>query len=286
MALGVWVNEGFALKEPSKNHADEAVAVDAKLYVIEPGDKVNIEVYREKDMCGVFTVNTKGYIAYPLLGDIYVEGLTLDEMRFMLTDALGSKYLVNPQIQINFEESPNKSVSILGSVNRPGNYILTPNTTIVRLISKVGGFTGEAAEDSVKILRETEPGKKTSFDVNVLKIARGEDPDFKLRPGDMIFVEKVPEKKGEISKQTASLFGQVNRPGNYAVSPGLTLIRLISEAGGFTGLAVQSQVRVVRRTPDGKDKTFIVNAARILNGSAPDVPIEVGDIIVIPESFF
>src|SRR3989338_4520048 len=46
-------------------------------YPIRAGDKLNIQVYREKDLTGIFTVDLSGNISYPLLGEVHVQGLSL-----------------------------------------------------------------------------------------------------------------------------------------------------------------------------------------------------------------
>ena len=88
------------------------------------------------------------------------------------------------------------------------------------------------------------------------------------------------------AKLKISVLGQVTRPGNYPYTPGLTLVRLISEAGGFTALAVQSRVKVIRHPENGPESSFDANVAAILDGKQKDVPLEAGDVVVVAESFF
>lgn len=257
--------------------------------LIHSGDKLSIEVYREKDLTGTFTVDSSGKINYPLLGEIYVEGLSRDELKGYLTETLGADYVVNPQVQIEFLESPNKSVAILGQVSKPGNYILTPNSTLVRLISQVGGFTSDASIDNVKIVRTEADGEKKSQLINVGDIMSGKAGDFKLEPGDLIYVQKAPKEKenglGAI-ESVVTILGQVNRPGNYPMVPQMTLIRLIAQAGGFTPVASAGNVRVVRHSKDGRETSFSVDAGRIMSGHAEDVKLEAGDLVVVQESLF
>lgn len=250
------------------------------LYLIRPGDKLKIFVYREPDLTGVFPVNSLGTINYSMLGEMHVDGMSIEEFKDLLVRRLSEDYLVDPQVQVEFEESPNKSVSILGQVVKPGNYILSPNLTIVRLISQIGGFSLTAAPERVRLVRHEREGKIT-MDVNVTRIMRGEADDVLLKPGDMIYVEKE-----DSLTNTVSILGQVNRPGNYALTTDLTLVRLISEAGGFTPVAAPSNVKVVRKKEDGKDASFTVNAQKIIDGKQADIILEPKDLVVVGESFF
>ncbi len=244
------------------------------------GDKLDIQVYREKDISGIFTVNASGSISYPILGDVYVEGLSLEGLKSLLVEKLGKDFLVDPKIDIEFVESSNKSIVVLGQVAKPGNYTLTPGLTLVHLISQVGGFTVQAASNNVKVVRDI-GGKKTPMQVDVSKVMRGEAQDLELASGDMIFVDK-DENMG----MSVSILGQIVKPGNYSLTPDLTLIRLISQAGGFTNLAAPNSVKIVRVGKDKKRFTMYVNVDAILDGKTEDVKLEAEDLVFVPESFF
>ncbi|HTL70704.1 MAG TPA: polysaccharide biosynthesis/export family protein [Candidatus Eisenbacteria bacterium] len=275
-----------AAQESDELSADAPMSADSSQDRIEANDRLRIKVYKEKDLSGVFTVSKEGNISYPLLGDIHVEGLTGEELRAFLADSLGQDFIVNPQVQVDFIASTKKQISILGEVSKPGNYILSSNSTLVRFISQVGGFSPEAAADSVKVMRSDAEGKKTSFTVDVGEIMAGQKEDFKLEPGDLVYVERVQRQAKEAveaAKEQVTVLGQVTRPGNYIFTPGQTLVRLIGQAGGFTAVASIGNVRIVRQTGN---KVFYVDAGAILSGRANDVPLEANDLVVVQESLF
>ncbi len=264
---------------------------------INSGDKLSIQVYQEPDLSGSFTVDTSGEINYPLLGDVYSQGLSLDELKAFVEGRLGTEYLVNPQVKIEFEESPNKSVSVLGQIIKPGNYIYTPNLSLIKLMSQVGGFTSEALTEDIKIVRSDPDGKKTTIPVNMDKIIKEAGSDFILEPGDIIYVEKnrlnimgqigAGKEDVESPKAFITILGQVATPGNYHLTKDVTLIRLIGQAGGFTPVAATSRVKIVRSDfRGGKQKVIMVNAGKIMDGRSEDVKLEAGDLITIPESYF
>lgn len=165
--------------------------------VIHPGDRINIQIYREKDMSGIFIVDDTGNINYYFLGEIHVDGWTLSQLKAHLTEALGKDLLYNPQIQIAFEAGPLttkeavmtvKFVSVLGQVNRPANYPYVPGMTLVRLISEAGGFAPAAAQNRVKIIRQPEKGDRSVINVNAAKILDGKSEDVALEPQDVVVV--------------------------------------------------------------------------------------------------
>ena len=161
--------------------------------------------------------------------------------------------------------------------------------TLLRFASQVGGFLNSASINDVKIVRVNKNGKKISAQVDAQGIMKGELEDVLLMPGDMVFVDKLDEKKEEVKKETieqVSVLGQIARPGNYNYTPGMTLVRLISEAGGFTPIAAQNRVKIVRAVQDGPEVSLQVDMRKVLEGKEKDVDLEPKDLIVISESFF
>lgn len=264
---------------------------------VNTGDKLSIQVYQEPDLSGSFTVDFSGEINYPLLGQIYAQGLSLDELKAFLTERLAAEYLVNPQVKVEFEESPNKSVSVLGQVIKPGNYIYTPNLSLIKLVSQVGGFAPTALTNDIKIVRAASDGSKTTIQVDMDKIIKEASQDFILEPGDIVYVEKNTQNlMGQIGagkediespKDFVTILGQVHSPGNYHLTKDVTLIRVIGQAGGFTPVAATSRIKIVRSEPDsGKQKVIMVNGGKIMDGRAKDVKLEPGDLITVPETYF
>lgn len=81
------------------------------------------------------------------------------------------------------------------------------------------------------------------------------------------------------------VLGQVQTPGPYLFKGGMTVLQAVTTAGGFTKIANQRRVRIVRT--HGQEREVIhVNVSDITKGSREDVPLEPGDTVVVSESFF
>jgi polysaccharide export outer membrane protein len=80
-----------------------------------------------------------------------------------------------------------------------------------------------------------------------------------------------------------TISGQVAKPEVVPIRGNVTLMSLIAESGGFTDLADQTSVLVIRNTESGRT-TSRVDASAILSGKATDPPIYGGDTIVVDES--
>lgn len=80
------------------------------------------------------------------------------------------------------------------------------------------------------------------------------------------------------------LIGQVKKPDSYPLEPGMTVLRLISLAGGFTELANEDAVTIRRRMKDGSTKIVSFSVGDIIDNRIGDVPLQAGDSINVPKS--
>jgi polysaccharide export outer membrane protein len=111
------------------------------------------------------------------------------------------------------------------------------------------------------------------------EIARG------LREREILVEPQVTVFIAESNSLRVSVMGAVARPGTFPVTPGMTVVEAISNAGGFTALASQNETVLTRRTDTGV-RRFTVPARRISDGRETDVPLQGGDIIFVPERAF
>ena len=84
------------------------------------------------------------------------------------------------------------------------------------------------------------------------------------------------------------VYGEVIKPGPYAIEEHTTILRGISMAGGFTKFGSSSHVKLLRPNPDGPGyQTLKINMKAVMDGdSNKDLPIQPGDIIVVSEGMF
>jgi polysaccharide biosynthesis/export protein len=153
-------------------------------YKIETGDVLVITVYGQADLTTRASVGSKGEIAFPLLGNVSLNGLTTSEAEEKIASLLKEDYLVNPQVNVFIEEYHPKKVFIMGFVNNPGEYELFKDrpTTVLEAITMAGGFKQDAAQNKTKVMRMKD-GKKVTIPVNITDIA--------IKAGDIIIVPKV-----------------------------------------------------------------------------------------------
>lgn len=162
----------------------------SQAYVLQPGDLVEIQVYMEDDMNRVLRLNGNGSLTFPLVGNIKLAGLTLEQAEQRLANRL-TEYIKNPQVSMLVKEYGNKTVYVLGQVAKPAAIQIPPEKqmTVLEAITSVGGFTDIANTSKVRVLRVTN-GKQKAIDVDVTQITKqgNKNMDIALQPGDVIFV--------------------------------------------------------------------------------------------------
>lgn len=89
----------------------------------------------------------------------------------------------------------------------------------------------------------------------------------------------------DYASKTIVVGGEVKEDGSFAFSPGMMLSDAIALAGGTTPLAKAYAVILVRKTKDGS-KRVVVDYEAIINNDIPDVPLQAGDKITVPQSAF
>ncbi|MCM8791827.1 MAG: SLBB domain-containing protein [Candidatus Omnitrophica bacterium] len=244
-------------------------------HILNPGDTVEINVYDEPDLYTVYCISQDGFISFPLLGKIRAEGLTVSELERLITQLLAQDYLVHPQVRVFVKEYA--KITISGFVRTPGSYELKKPLTLVTAIALAGGCLPEADTSKIKLVR-IKDGKSYTQQIDMEGIINNTIPDVFLMPNDTIIVEEY----GRVS-----IIGQVRNPGTYSLRRGLTLMELISMAGGFTEIANIDGTSIVRAEAN-KKKIIRVKISDIIKrgDKTKDVVLQVGDTVVVPESLF
>lgn len=87
----------------------------------------------------------------------------------------------------------------------------------------------------------------------------------------------------EIHSQVVHIMGQVGKAGAYPFGTPITVVELISRAGGFKDYAKVKKIRILR-TENGQQRQFSFNYKDFVNGKKieQNVLLKNGDIVVVP----
>ena len=105
-------------------------------YILGPGDSVLVELLDVPEYSGVFTIGPDGTLYLPRLRSLYVNGLTIEELRDSLTEQF-SAYLREPQLFVSPAAYRPIRVYIGGEVARPGYYFLSSRQQTLEKINPI-----------------------------------------------------------------------------------------------------------------------------------------------------
>jgi polysaccharide biosynthesis/export protein len=159
-----------------------------QVYLIGKGDTLQLRVWGQDVLATDTVVRPDGKISLPLLGDIHVEGLTVDALKDVLDRQFGA-FINEPNVSVIVRDIQSMKIFILGEVSRPGEYTLTSPTDVLQAIAMAGGFTIYAKKNRIEILRTLDDEKiKIFFNYNQVVSGKHIDQNIPLKPGDVIVV--------------------------------------------------------------------------------------------------
>jgi polysaccharide export outer membrane protein len=168
--------------------ATEAAPPVDRLYGVQPGDVLQITVWREPELGREVAVSPDGRINYPLIGSLRVEDKSVDAIGAEIEAGL-SKYMKHAPVTVTVKELQGNRIYVIGQVNRPGVFPFTESLDVMQALSLAGGAGKFADLDDIKILRRVE-GVQRAFTFNYSKVQSGRDleQNILLESGDVIMV--------------------------------------------------------------------------------------------------
>jgi polysaccharide export outer membrane protein len=235
-----------------------------------PGDVVKASVYGNPDLAIETRISDAGRMTFPLVGQVDVGGLTVQEAEKKIGRLLETGgYVKKAQVNLIVSQVSSAQVSVLGMVNRPGRYPLEGGKrSVMDMLAQAGGFNTDGG-DTVSLVR-TRNGATTKTVVDVVDMVRNGalDKDMELAPGDVIYAERSPR---------FYIYGEVQRPGAFRLERQMTVSQALAVGGGLTPRGTERGIKVKRRGGDGSFQ--VVNVKN-------DDPVQVDDVIYIKESWF
>jgi polysaccharide export outer membrane protein len=165
------------------------VAVDSN-YVLQKNDDLRITVFGEDDLTTETRISKTGSIAFPLIGSLKIDGMTIEQATAEIRRLLDKDYIVNPQVRITLMEYAKQRITILGQVRAPGEMELPVEggLDLLGAIAMAGGFTRIADPGRVTVRRNVD-GKDIVLKVNAKDLEKNDNvKPFLVKPGDTITV--------------------------------------------------------------------------------------------------
>ncbi len=243
-------------------------------YLLGPGDKISLILQENpEEFNGIYTILNDGSISLPLIGQVYLEYLTLKQATELIEFKFSQELLV-PQISLIIEESRPIKISVIGEVNNPGIYTSNEDEEIVTVVDAIraaGGITPNSNLTNVTLKRRL-PGIDPQFKVAKLNlfelIYKGSQiQNPYLLDNDILTIQKADNLPKDIAKTASSslsprtievsIVGAVENPGPIEIKYNTPLLQGIMQAGGLKNpQANRSNIQLVRLNKNGTISRF------------------------------
>jgi polysaccharide export outer membrane protein len=261
----------------------------AEDYEIGPGDTLEVMVLAHTEMSGDFRVDSEGLITFPILGKIKAAGHTPGDLARKLTPLLADGYLKRPQLTVGVKEYGSQKIYVTGEVSKPGSYPLKADRSLLAFLGDVGPLAATAGHEVVVIrppagggppplVSGADPATSGGlpfdvsgsevFHISIQELQIGnQERNILLQAGDTLYVPRASQ---------VYVTGSVARPGPYRYQEAMTVLQVITLAGGVTERGSSGRIKIVRVTAGKKEEI----KAKLTDLVLPE------DTLVVPERFF
>lgn len=238
-------------------------------YVIGTGDALSIKVYGYEDLTTETRVAENGLIVFPLIGEVTIGGKsTLEAGRTIAQKLTSGGFIKNAQVTVVVLDYKSQQVSVLGQVNRPGQFALEVPNTLQEVIAMAGGIN-TLGEDRAIITRNSN-GKIVKEEVDLHQMLEYPETSkvITIGKGDIVYIPKAP---------LFYIHGEVQKPGSFRLEPRMTVAQAISVGGGITPRGTLRDITIERRDANGQIKKINVNLNDLIMKD---------DVVVVDERLF
>lgn len=243
-------------------------------------DLVAVSVYDAPELTRTVRVESDGGIHLPLLlKGVKASGLFPGELESAVAAELTSEQiLVNPVVKVTVAEYHSRPVSVMGAVRSPVTFQAVGAVTLLDALAKAGGLNDVAGSEILVTRASPVTGESAVDHVPVKQLLNDADPavNYALHGGEQI---RVPEA-GKIY-----VFGDVKKPGAILVRDGTetSVEKVIALAEGLAPFHYKIAY-IYRPEADGQRQEIPVQLDKILDRKADDVPLQVNDLLYIPDN--
>lgn len=197
------------------------VESSARPYRIGPFDKLAVNVFNVPDLSQTVQADASGRISLPLVGVVEAAGNTPEELATEIAGRLRGRYIRDPQVTVNLEETVSQVVTIDGQVTQPGLYPVIGRMTLMRAVATARGTTEFARLSDVVVFRTVGDQRMAAL-YNLGAIRRGTYPDPEIYADDVVVVGDSPARR---------LFRDLLQAAPLLVTP---IVALLQTTGGST----------------------------------------------------
>ena len=167
-----------------------ALAASEDAYQLNPGDVLNISVWKEEGMQREVMVLPDGKISFPLAGHVIAAGKSVQALERILAARL-KKFYPNTVVSVAVKSVVGNKIFVIGEINNPGAYQVAHRIDVMQVLSLAGGLGEFAEKRGIKVLRRV-GGKQDAIPFDYANVQKGRNlsTNIVLRSGDVVVVPK------------------------------------------------------------------------------------------------
>lgn len=244
------------------------------IYHIGSGDVLKLQVYGRAEVSGTHVVGPDGRITVPIMGDVFLNDLTREAALKAIDQGL-NQYFTQPSVTLSIEQYTSNQVTVLGRVERAGIQKFAHPPTLAEVLAGAGAMPildKQATLTRCAIMR----GRDKLIWVDLKALLNGDaNYNLRMKKGDIVF---IPDS----SDTAVYVLGSVLKPGSYRLTPRMTLLDALAQAGGPNEDAAPQQIGVYRA---GAKQVELIAFADLVNVSrSVNYTLEDGDVVFVPKS--
>ena len=167
-------------------------AAASDIYLLNPGDQLDISVWNEETLQKTITVLPDGMISFPLVGHLKAADKSAAEVEAEISNKLDA-FISDPEVNVTVTSTKGNVVYVVGKVLKPGPVAMLQSTTVMQALAMAGGLNEFAAGNSIKIIRRSgdqADAEETLLRVRYSDLEKGSDlsSNHILNSGDVIVV--------------------------------------------------------------------------------------------------
>ncbi len=186
LCLGLAAAAGLAAASAS---AQQLVTPTQGSYRLNPGDVIEISVWKEPELQREVLLLPDGNIAFPLVGTVQAAGRTPDEIQAEVEERL-TRFFPEPVVTVSILQVAGNKLYVTGQVNQPGQFTVDQPIDVLQAIALAGGLTAFADEDDIYVLRRAADGSQSAIAFDYDDVTDGSDlsSNIVLQQGDVVVV--------------------------------------------------------------------------------------------------
>jgi polysaccharide export outer membrane protein len=260
---------------PDKQVLAEFEADSDPIYVLGEGDHVNIQVWGRPELSGKHILGPDGRISMPLTGTLRLAALTREDATQSVNQAL-RKFYSAPAVSLQVEQYVSNRITVLGRVQNPGALNFDKTPTILEVLARAGALPvidKQATLTRSAVFR----GREKVIWIDLKHLLNRSDPlyNIRLRPNDIVY---IPDS----NETSVYVLGAVHRPGAYRMTPDMSLLDALSQAGGPNEDASPEEIGLYRPNRQALEKISL--KALLTAERKSNYALEEGDVIFVPKS--